>query len=117
MKKVLATSLMLLALAPTLAGCGAREVRIITTEMKFDPATISARPGESIKFVIENKGEVRHEFVSDELKFEEVEVDPGEVKSVTVKVPKQPGEYSFYCEQKGHTEAGMTGKVVVSDGK
>lgn len=114
MKKVLATSLVLLFLTPVLAGCGSdREVRIITTEMKFEPYNIGAEPGERIKFVIENRGEVRHEFVSDDLKFKEIEVDPGEVKSVTVKMPKKVGDYQFYCEMKGHQEAGMTGTISV----
>lgn len=103
----------------TAAGCSgisrkAREVRIIAIEMKFTPQTIQAKPGETINFVIDNQGAELHEFVSDEIKFHEVEVEPGEVKSVEVAMPTEPGEYPFYCEAKGHQEAGMVGKIVIS---
>jgi uncharacterized cupredoxin-like copper-binding protein len=99
-----------------LTGCtasGPREIKIVTTEMKFTPDVIQAKAGEQIKFTIANKGTVLHEFVSDELKFQEIEVYPGETKSVMVTMPAA-GEYPFYCEAKGHHEAGMAGKVLVA---
>lgn len=102
-----------LFLATGCTASGPREVKIVTTEMKFSPDVIQAKAGEQIKFTIENKGTVLHEFVSDELKFAEIEVYPGETKSVVVTMPAA-GDYPFYCEAKGHHEAGMAGKVSVS---
>jgi uncharacterized cupredoxin-like copper-binding protein len=99
-----------------LTGCtasGPREIKIETAEMKFTPDVIQAKAGEQIKFTIVNKGTVLHEFVSDELKFAEIEVYPGETKSVVVTMPAA-GDYPFYCEAKGHQEAGMAGKVLVA---
>lgn len=119
MKKAI-LALMALSTVALLAGCTgsgtpAREIKIVTTEMRFTPDVIQVKPGEKIKFVIENKGSQFHEFVSNDLKFEEVEVYPGETKSVVATMPKKAGEYTFICEAKGHHEAGMEGKVVVGE--
>lgn len=109
----LSMSLLLLA-GCSAAGNGPQEVKIVTTEMHFSPDVVQAKAGQKIKFVIDNKGKVEHEFVSDDIAFHEVEVEPGESKFVEVTMPAEPGEYKFYCEAKGHKEAGMVGKIVVS---
>lgn len=114
MSKIVWAAAALCGLTLMLTGCGAREVRITTTEMKFEPAVIEAKAGETVNFVIVNKGAELHEFVNDNLLWREVEVEAGETKSVKVTMPKEPGEYEFYCEAKGHREAGMVGKLVVN---
>jgi uncharacterized cupredoxin-like copper-binding protein len=105
------------AMALLAAGCGSqsasREVTIEATEMKYEPSVIEAKPGETIKFTVVNKGTVDHEFESDELKFDELIIPPGKSRSVVVTMPSKPGEYSFLCDAPGHKDAGMVGKVVV----
>lgn len=109
-------------LATLAAGCSdtetaavnARQVTLVATEMKFEPARITAKAGESIRFTIENRGTVLHEFESAELKFKEVEVPAGQSRSVVVTMPDQPGEYTFVCDQPGHLAGGMTGVIEVS---
>lgn len=114
----LALAVMLLV-ALALTGCSSavsadREVKITATEMKFEPAVIEAKVGEKIKFAIQNQGTVDHEFESETLKFDELEIPPGKTRTVTVTMPDKPGEYEFFCDAAGHLAAGMKGKVVVS---
>jgi uncharacterized cupredoxin-like copper-binding protein len=109
-----------------------RTVRIAMDDrMAFTPATIEAKRGETIRFVVRNPGKVLHEMVlgtTEELakhaemmrKFPGMEHD--EPNMVHVK-PGASGEFAwtfdkagtfaFACLIPGHFEAGMTGKVVV----
>lgn len=99
--------------------------------MRFTPAEIAVRRGETVKLVATNKGQVLHELVlgtPDELKkhaemmkkFPEMEHDephmthvkPGKSGEVIWQFT-QPGEFQFACLIPGHFEAGMVGKVTV----
>lgn len=99
--------------------------------MRFTPATITARKGETIRFVVRNSGKVKHEMVLGSikelkehaalmLKFPEMEhadpnqlsVDPGKTGEMIWQFTKA-GAFDFACLQPGHFEAGMRGKVVV----
>lgn len=113
-----------------------RTVNVAMTDtMRFKPSSISARQGETIRFVIKNSGAVKHEFVlgteaelkeHDELmkKFPEMEhsdpnqvtVAPGKTGEVIWKFTKA-GRIDFACLQPGHYGAGMKGAVKVAAGK
>lgn len=99
--------------------------------MRFTPATITIKRGETIKFVVKNTGQVKHEMVLgsiDELKehaalmikFPEMEhsdpnqvsVEPGKAGELVWQFTKA-GTFDFACLQPGHFEAGMRGKIVV----
>jgi uncharacterized cupredoxin-like copper-binding protein len=99
--------------------------------MRFTPALIAARKGETIRFVLTNSGKVKHEMVlgsSAELKehaalmrkFPEMEhvdpnrlgVAPGKTGVLTWQFTRA-GTFDFACLQPGHFEAGMRGKIVV----
>ena len=99
--------------------------------MRFSPADIKVKRGETIKFVVKNNGKVKHEMVLgsiDELKehaalmqkFPEMEhadpnmvsVDPGKTGELVWQFTKA-GTFDFACLQPGHFEAGMVGKVAV----
>lgn len=118
------------------AGKVTRTVNVdMTDAMRFNPASVSVRQGETIRFVVKNLGQVRHEFVLGteaalkehyELmkKFPEMEhADPNQV----MVVPGQTGEVvwqftkvgkvDFACLQPGHYDAGMKGAVKVAAGK
>lgn len=103
----------------------------MSDSMRFTPALISVRKGETIRFVLRNSGKVRHEMVlgsSKELsehaalmrKFPEMKhtdpnrlsVDPGET-GVLVWQFTRAGTFDFACLQPGHFEAGMRGKIAV----
>ncbi|WP_211466733.1 cupredoxin domain-containing protein [Collimonas silvisoli] len=99
--------------------------------MRFTPATITIKRGETVKFIVKNSGKVKHEMVLGSIKelkehaalmqkFPEMEhADPNQVSLE----PGQSGEliwqfskagaFDFACLQPGHFEAGMRGKVIV----
>jgi uncharacterized cupredoxin-like copper-binding protein len=113
----------------------ARTIKVVMREdgkkMAFEPARITVRRGEQIRFVLENAGTDDHEFVLATLeenrkhaelmkKFPDMEhADPnakrlapaahGEILWKFTKV----GTFEFACLIPGHREAGMLGKVVV----
>ncbi len=107
----------------------------MTDAMRFAPANINAKQGETIRFVVKNSGQVKHEFVlgtANELKehyelmkrFPEMEhsdpnmvtVAPGRTGEVVWKFTKA-GKVDFACLQPGHYDAGMKGAVAVRSSK
>ena len=99
--------------------------------MRFAPADITVRRGETVRFIVHNAGKVLHEMVLGtekalaehaELmkKFPEMEhadphmahVKPGKSGEIVWQFTR-PGEFRFACLQPGHFEAGMIGKVVM----
>lgn len=109
-----------------------RTVKIdMSDAMRYTPASIDAKQGETIRFVISNSGKVKHELVlgtEKELKdhyevmkkFPEMEHDdpnmvtvaPGKTGEVIWKFTKA-GKIDFACLQPGHYDAGMKGAVAV----
>jgi uncharacterized cupredoxin-like copper-binding protein len=109
-----------------------RTIRLdMADTMRFTPADISVRRGETVKLVAVNKGKVLHELVlgtPEELrkhaelmkKFPGMEheephmahVKPGKSGEIVWQFT-QPGEFQFACLIPGHFEAGMVGKVTV----
>ena len=106
------------------------EVKMSDT-MRFDPSSIKVKRGETIKFVLTNNGQLKHEMVLctiNELKehaalmqkFPDMEhvdpnmvtVNPGETGELVWRFTKA-GTFDFACLQPGHFEAGMVGKVAV----
>lgn len=116
-------------------GDPAKAKRVIRVEMadtmRFTPAEITVKRGETVRIVATNKGQVLHEMVigtPDDLKqhaelmkkFPGMEHDeahmahvkPGQRGEIVWQFT-QPGEFQFACLIPGHFEAGMVGKVVV----
>lgn len=100
--------------------------------MRFTPDAVNVRQGETIRFVVKNSGQLKHEFnlgTDKDLKahyalmkkFPEMEHDEPNIASVapggTGEVIWQftkPGKVSFACLHVGHYEAGMKGRITVS---
>jgi uncharacterized cupredoxin-like copper-binding protein len=109
-----------------------RTVRIVgTDDMRYTPAEIRVRRGDTVKFVVRNGGKQLHETVLGTLpeleehyelmkKFPDMEHDephmvhlkPGETGEMVWQFTKV-GEFYFGCLMPGHFEAGMIGKIVV----
>jgi len=104
---------------------------VMSDDMKFAPAKIDAKRGETIRFVLRNAGQVKHEMVIGsmaELKQHaelmrrmpgmeheepnQVALDPGKSGELVWQFT-QSGTVDFGCLQPGHFEAGMLGKVSV----
>ena len=101
----------------------------MTDAMRFKPATIKVKRGETIRFLVRNTGKVKHEMVLGTIgelkkhaelmrKFPEMEhadpnqvvVEPGKTGELIWQFTRA-GTFDFACLQPGHFEAGMVGKI------
>ena len=109
-----------------------RIIRVdMADSMRFTPANIAVKRGETVKFVVRNDGKLLHEMVLGTAKaleehaelmkkFPEMEhsdpnmahVKPGVTGEIVWQFSKV-GDFRFACLQPGHYEAGMVGKVAV----
>lgn len=112
-----------------------RTIKIdMSDNMRFSQDLVKAKQGETIRFVLKNNGQVKHEFslgTEKELKehyevmkkFPDMEHDepskislaPGKSGEVIWHFTKA-GTVSFACLHPGHFEAGMKGQVKVGKG-
>lgn len=101
-------------------------------DMRFRPERIEVREGETIRFVVRNKGQVLHEMVlgtEQELaghaalmrKFPTMEHDEPYMTHVKPSARgelvwnfNRPGHFQFACLVPGHFEAGMKGSITVT---
>lgn len=110
-----------------------RTIRIaMTDDMRFTPSTIAVKEGETVRFVVQNKGKVLHEMVIgtrqalDEhaalmQKFPTMEHDEPHMAHVSAGKQgelvwkfNRAGDFDFACLIPGHYQAGMVGKIKVS---
>lgn len=121
-----------------------RTVTVEATEIRFDIEALEAEVGETIRFVIVNKGEQPHEFTIGDAGYQETAreimahmtemgmnmVSPEHAATHaqagnTVVVPvgetkeivwtfTKPGAFEFSCNFVGHAEVGMVGNITVS---
>jgi len=111
----------------------ARAIEIaMTDDMRFAPGQIEVRQGETIRFVVRNKGRTLHEIVlgtRDALdghaalmaKFPGMEHDephmthvkPGARQEIVWNF-NRPGEFHYACLIPGHYQAGMVGAIRVT---
>jgi len=109
-----------------------RTLRIdMADTMRFNPAAITVRRGETVRLIASNKGQVLHELVLGtpqalqqhaELMKQHPGMEHDEPHMVHVKPGRrgeivwqfhQAGEFQFACLLPGHFEAGMVGTVTV----
>jgi uncharacterized cupredoxin-like copper-binding protein len=104
---------------------------VMSDDMRFTPANIQVRRGETVRFRVRNAGQVRHEFslgTKQELEehYEQMKKFPDMVHDEPNKVSVEPGQQGeviwqftrsgvvdFACLHVGHYEAGMKGQVKV----
>lgn len=100
--------------------------------MRFTPSSVAVKQGETVRFVISNKGQLLHEMVIGDrktldehaalmVKFPTMEHDelymahvPAGKQEALVWTFNRPGEFDFACLVAGHYQAGMVGKITVS---
>jgi uncharacterized cupredoxin-like copper-binding protein len=117
-------------------GVAAKATRTINVDMKdtmrFTPADISVRQGETVRFVVKNSGVLRHELVLGtektlaahyEAMKKSPEMEHADPNMVTLAAGKtgevvwqftKAGKVDFGCLQPGHYDAGMKGVVNVA---
>jgi|APMI01.1.fsa_nt_gi uncharacterized cupredoxin-like copper-binding protein len=118
---------------PGVAGKATRTVQIdMTDAMRFTPSSVDVKQGETVRFVVKNSGQVKHEMVlGTEKELKEhyevmkknpemehadpnmVTVSPGKTGEIVWQFTKA-GKIDFACLQPGHYDAGMKGAVNVA---
>lgn len=118
------------------AGKASNVTRTVTVDMtdtmRFNPASLAVKRGETIRFVVKNSGAVKHEFVigsEKDLKehyammMKMPEMEHAEANQVTLAPGKtgeviwqftKAGKVDFACLQPGHYDAGMKGYFTVA---
>lgn len=113
-----------------------RKITITATEIAFDVKDIRIKKGETIRFVLINKGEQPHELVLGDAKEQaehrqmmidmagmdmsemhhndhnSVSANPGETKELIWHFTKK-GTFEFACDFPGHADLGMMGSLEV----
>jgi uncharacterized cupredoxin-like copper-binding protein len=103
----------------------------MTDELRFEPEEVEVKVGETVRFVVRNRGKLMHEMVlgTDESLHEHAElmkkfpgmehdephmahVEPGKEHVMGWQFTKA-GEYHFGCLVPGHFDGGMKGRVIV----
>ena len=110
----------------------ARVIKIeMNDQLRFVPANITVKQGETVKLVVKNIGSTRHEIAigtDEELKEhaemmrkmpnmkhadnDQLTLEPGKSGTLTQHF-KDKGVLHFACFEPGHSEAGMTGQITV----
>jgi uncharacterized cupredoxin-like copper-binding protein len=115
-----------------------RVVRVAMSDtMRFSPASLTVKRGETVRFVVKNEGKLMHEMVlgtPDELRAHAeamrrhhamgqsmeheapnmLHVAPGRTGEMGWRFTRA-GEFRYGCLVPGHFEAGMVGKIVVRE--
>lgn len=107
----------------------------MTDAMRFTPASIDAKQGETIKFIVKNSGKITHEMTLGSMKdlkehAELMKKHPGMVHDEPNTASLAPGKtgeiiwqfttagkVDFACLEAGHFDAGMKGLVNVASTK
>jgi uncharacterized cupredoxin-like copper-binding protein len=115
-----------------------RPARVVAVSMRetdgkmlFEPTRIEVKRGEQIRFVLQNEGELEHEFMLATVqenakhaelmqKYPDMEHDDPNAKRLKEKTKAEllwrftkKGKFEFACLIPGHRESGMHGMVVV----
>lgn len=117
---------------PGAVGAATRTIEVaMGDDMRFKPDRIEVKRGETVRFVVRNHGQTKHEMVLGTMKelmqhaalmakFPTMEhddpnaasVDPGKSGEFTWTFTKA-GNFDFACLIPGHFDTGMKGKMVV----
>jgi uncharacterized cupredoxin-like copper-binding protein len=114
-----------------------RTVKLDASEYAFSATTLSFKTGETVKFVVTNKGKSKHELTigtaeeqaahqaemeamagmkhdesSHEMPPNSLHVAPGETRELVWTFTK-PGQLVFACNYPGHADLGMKGGIAV----
>lgn len=122
---------------PAKAKDATRTVKLDASEYAFSETALTFKSGETIKFVVTNKGKLKHELtigtpeeqlaharemaaMSDmkhdegehEMPANSIHVGPGETRELVWTFTKA-GKLLFACNYPGHSDLGMQGNIVV----
>ena len=110
-----------------------RTIKITALDFRFDKTKLHVRAGETVRFIVINKGQLAHEFIIGDAQ-EQAEHEQEMQKMPGLDMPNEPngmmlkpgqtkaliwtfeqgGEFEFACHVPGHFAAGMVGKILVN---
>ena len=97
-----------------------RHYDIVATDGAFQPAVLTAQPGERLHITVHNQGRMNHSIVfilpQGYIGIREV-IAPYRHRSMTFVAPTVPGQYVFYCPFFNHGTLGMNGLLIVATGQ
>ncbi len=90
-------------------------IKVVITEQGIAPASFEVKSGEEIMLSVSSADQWTHifKFKSETLKEVAVGVGPEETRAISFLVPKDKGEYEYYCDVPGHIERGEKGKMII----
>jgi uncharacterized cupredoxin-like copper-binding protein len=117
---------------PTQSSPASRVIKLtVNDRLRFDPASLSVRSGETVALTVTNTGKMAHEFVIGDQAFQDrheremagqtmpmgddadgIGLPAGATKTLTYTF-RQAGTLQYGCHVAGHYRAGMKGKVTV----
>jgi uncharacterized cupredoxin-like copper-binding protein len=121
--------------SPAPAAQAKRTVKIVITDVTFEPALVVVHPSETVRFVVTNTSGIDHEFTLGDTQIQQahrkemsemaargedmahddpnaITVRPGLTRTLTWRFGPA-AKLEFDCNIPGHYEAGMKGTVVV----
>jgi uncharacterized cupredoxin-like copper-binding protein len=129
-------TLLAIILALALTACGASgsptRINFTMTDFAFSPNEFTIPAGQELTLHITHHGSVQHNFIlmkygtdagemfdeADKANvFWEVDLQPGDSKTIAFAAPEQPGTYQIICGMPGHLQSGMVGKLIVTEGQ
>ncbi|HEY7400898.1 MAG TPA: plastocyanin/azurin family copper-binding protein [Actinomycetota bacterium] len=112
------------------AGPGERTVHIRIHFSRYTPDVVDVRPGETVRFVVENTDPIDHEFLVGDREVQrihekgtepshpprpgEMSVPAGTTRVTTYTFPSAPGSLIFACHLPGHYAYGMRGTITIA---
>ncbi len=88
----------------------AKAIEVELNDDYFNPKVITIPNGKTTTLILKNVGKREHTFTVKDLRID-VEVQPGQEKTITVK-PEKSGTYDLICRY--HFNEGMAGQVIVN---
>ena len=101
------------AVVPSGTPGAGNTVRVVASEFELALDSLQV-PAGTVTFVVENQGQVPHDFRirGDGVDERTPMLQPGESAQLTVEL--QPGTYSYECTVGGHARLGMQGELTVT---
>src|SRR5690606_611744 len=91
-----------------------REITIVLSDFKFEPAEITVKRGERVRLTLQNKGTVAHDWTVRDLNLASPRVQPGQTATYEFTVDRV-GTFTSVCVEAGHEALGMTGRLIVEN--
>jgi uncharacterized cupredoxin-like copper-binding protein/mono/diheme cytochrome c family protein len=95
-------------------GAQPTSIDLVMVDLAFEPTELTIPANTDVTLNLINQGNLPHAFELADGSFNSGDIAGGQTGSVVVNLP--PGEYDFICPVPGHADAGMVGKLIVTEG-